>query len=77
VIEKTKYTSPPSSLEVFSSEEGVSYDPFTLSMFLDINFFLKCPSFPHIHHTFTKFSGDLDLPLYLDIPLEHLDIFLS
>jgi hypothetical protein len=28
VLEEEKYTSPPSSLEVFSSVEGASSDPF-------------------------------------------------
>jgi hypothetical protein len=76
VLEEAKYTSSPSSLEVFSSIEGDSSDPFFFSN-LDLHCFFYCPSFPHLQHTFTKFLGDLDLPLDLDIPLEDLDLFLS
>jgi hypothetical protein len=77
VLEEAKYTSPPSSLEVFYSVEGAPSNPFTFSMLLDLHCFLKCPSFPHLQHTFTHFLEDLDLPLDLNLPLEDLDLFLS
>jgi hypothetical protein len=64
-------------LKVFSFVEGEPSYPFTLSMFLDLHCLLKCPYFPHLQHTFTKFPRDLDLPLDIDLPLEDLDLFLS
>jgi hypothetical protein len=77
VLEEAKYTSPPSSLEVFPFVEGAPSNPFTFSMLLDLHFFLKFPYFPHLEHTFTNFPRDVDLPLDLDLPLEDLDLFLS
>ena len=65
VLEESKYTSLPFTLEVFSSVEGAPSYPFTFSMLLDLHYFLKCPSFPHLRHTFTNFLGDLYLPLDL------------
>ena len=77
VLEESKYTSPPSSLEVFYSIEGSPSDPLTLSTLLDMHCFLKCPCFPHLQHTFTNFLTDLDLPSEFHLPLENLDLFLS
>jgi hypothetical protein len=76
VLEEAKCTYHPSSLEVFSSVEGAPSYPFTFSTLLDLHFFLSCPSFPHIQHTFTNFPGDLDPPLDLYLPLEDLYLFL-
>ena len=76
VLEQAKYTSPPSSEVVFAFVEGASLDLFPFSWALYLQSLLKCPSFPHFHHTFTGFPRDLDLPLDLYLPLDDLFMFL-
>jgi len=62
---------------VFTSIEGASSDPFPLSRALDLQPLLYYPSFLHFQHTtFIGLSGDLDVPLDLDLPLYELFLFL-
>jgi hypothetical protein len=47
------------------------------SMSHDLHVFLKNPSTHPLHRTFTIVLGDLDIPMYLDLPLEDLFLFIS